>query len=283
MPASVRPMPVSRTAKSSSGSPLSTLLVAGTRQHDLARLGELDRVAEQVEQDLAQPRHVADDGRRHLALEHVGEVEVLLGRARADQVERRLDAVAQVERLRLDVHPPGLDLREVEDVVDDRQQRVAASRGWCRRSRAARRSAACRAAGRSCRSPRSSACGSRGSSSPGRRSWPRWRLSAGGAGLLRLLEQPRVLDRDHGLVGEGLQQRELLLVEGFGGWRTTMIEPMPWLFPDHRRPGGGKVADLRHGAHRPAATVGEVASSTSAATSAICLICRSRMTRPVVL
>ena len=43
-----------------------------------------------------------------------------------DQVERRFDALAQVEGLALDVQPPGLDLREVEDVVDDRQQRLAA-------------------------------------------------------------------------------------------------------------------------------------------------------------
>ena len=33
----------------------------------------------------------------------------------------------------------------------------------------------------------------------------------GGARLLRLLEQARVLDRDHRLVGEGLEQRELLV------------------------------------------------------------------------
>ena len=32
---------------------------------------------------------------------------------------------AQVERLRLELDPAGLDLREVEDVVDDREQRVA--------------------------------------------------------------------------------------------------------------------------------------------------------------
>ena len=44
----------------------------------------------------------------------------------AHQVERRLHAIAQVEGLRLDVHAPGFDLREVEDVVDDGQQRVAA-------------------------------------------------------------------------------------------------------------------------------------------------------------
>ena len=88
-------------------------------------LGELHRVGEQVEHDLPQPRDVADDRRRHVAFEHVGDVEVLLDGARGDEVERRLDAFAQVERLRLDVHAAGLDLREVEDVVDDREQRVA--------------------------------------------------------------------------------------------------------------------------------------------------------------
>ena len=35
--------------------------------------------------------------------------------------------------------------------------------------------------------------------------------SACGTRLLRLLEQLRVLDRDHRLVGEGLQQRDLLV------------------------------------------------------------------------
>ncbi len=51
---------------------------AVTRQHDFAALGELDGVGEQVEQDLPQPRHVAAHGRRHVALEHVGEIELLL-------------------------------------------------------------------------------------------------------------------------------------------------------------------------------------------------------------
>ncbi len=38
--------------------------------------------------------------------------------------------------------------------------------------------------------------------------------------LLRLVEQPHVLDRDHGLVGEGLQQRDLLGGEGAGSLRA---------------------------------------------------------------
>ena len=36
------------------------------------------------------------------------------------------------------------------------------------------------------------------------------------------LEQPRVLDRDHRLVGEGLEQASISLsANGSGGWRMT--------------------------------------------------------------
>ena len=119
-----RPMPVSRTANVSSTRSAGSGFGAHG-EHDLALLGELHRVGQQVEDDLAQARDVAAIAARHVALEQVGDVEVLLDGARRDEVERRLDAVAQVERLRLDVHAAGLDLREVEDVVDDREQRVA--------------------------------------------------------------------------------------------------------------------------------------------------------------
>jgi hypothetical protein len=165
------------------------------RQHDLAGVGELDRVRQEVEQDLAQARHVADDRGRNVAVEVVDEVQALLHGARGDEVERGLDALAQVERLRLELHPVRLDLAEVEHVVDDRQQRIArlADRrdvvvllGVERRVRAV---------ARSCRSPRSSACGSRGSSSRGTSSSPRWRLRPPPR-FLRLLEQARVLDGD---------------------------------------------------------------------------------------
>ena len=50
----------------------------------------------------------------------------LLPGARRDDVERALDALAQVDRLSLELELAGLDLRVVEDVVDHVQQRVAA-------------------------------------------------------------------------------------------------------------------------------------------------------------
>ena len=46
--------------------------------------------------------------------------------------------------------------------------------------------------------------------------------------LLRFVEQPRVLDRDHRLVGERLRNSaSSLSPNGRGGWRNTAIEPMP--------------------------------------------------------
>jgi hypothetical protein len=174
-------------------------------EHDLALLGELHRVGQQIEQDLAQPRYVRADRDRHLALEQIRRVELLLGRAPPDQIERGLHAFAQVERLRLDVHAPGLDLGEVEDVVDDGEQRVAAvADGGCvvallvvkrgveqqpahaddRVHRRADLVAHCSQEG---------ALGFVGRFGRGTR-------------FLRGTEQPRVLDRDHRLVGEAAQQ-----------------------------------------------------------------------------
>ena len=53
----------------------------------------------------------------------------------------------------------------------------------------------------------------------------------GGRGLPRqrlpgLVEKPRVLDRDHGLVGEGLQQPDVMVANVPGSTRVTLISPI---------------------------------------------------------
>ena len=127
---------------------------------------------------------------------------MLLDGARGHEIQGRLDALAQVERLRLDVHAPGFDFREIEDIVDDGQQRVAgfadggdvvvllgvefcveqqsthADHGVHRRADLVAHGGQERALGLV-------------------------RRLGGGARFLRLLEQPGVLDGDHRLVGEG--------------------------------------------------------------------------------
>ena len=211
MPSADRPMPVSRTANVSSTLP-SACALRRHREHDLARLGELHRVAEQVQEDLAQPRHVADDRRRDVALEQVGGVEMLLDGARGDEVERRLDAFAQVERLRLDVHPAGLDLREIEDVVDDGEQRVAglADRRDVVVLLVVERRVEQEPAHADHRVHR------RADLVAHRREERALRL-VGGLGLRarlpRFVEQPRVLDGDGGLQRESRQELELGVVE----------------------------------------------------------------------
>ena len=89
-------------------------------------IGELARVREQVLQHLLQPLFVRDnrrwDGR---AVDLDSELETLL---LGDRPEGAIDVIAHVgERdvLDVDVHAPGLDLGEIEDVVDQRQQVAA--------------------------------------------------------------------------------------------------------------------------------------------------------------
>ena len=141
--------------------------------HDLAALGELDGVAEQVDEDLAQPagspRSAARDVRVDAARAAPGP---WLVRARREQLARRPRRPSRrsnVDGLELEL--AGLDLREVEDVVDDRRAALSPERcdrlGVARAARSVERR--CRAAGRSCRGRRSSACGSRGSCWPGTR------------------------------------------------------------------------------------------------------------------
>ncbi len=120
----VMPMPVSRTENfnctfspvCSSSSILSRISPS---------LGELDGVVDQIGEDLAEAQRVAaqllGNGRRHIGEELEPLVVRLLGSERGD----RADHLVDLEVGGLDVQLAGLDLREVEDVVDDREQRCA--------------------------------------------------------------------------------------------------------------------------------------------------------------
>ncbi len=90
----------------------------------LAALGELDGVVPEIEQHLAQARRIAHQGHGQLRRLREQQLDALLLRAHAHQVRQAVEHVAEVERDRLDVQLAGLDLREVQDVVDDAQQRL---------------------------------------------------------------------------------------------------------------------------------------------------------------
>ncbi len=101
----------------------------GPRRIDLeahaARLGELDRVADQVHQDLADPRRIRAHVRRRLARDGDLEPEPLAGGVLAEQALDLAHEIGQRERHRLEHQLPRLDLREVEDVVDEAEQVLA--------------------------------------------------------------------------------------------------------------------------------------------------------------
>ena len=123
------PIPVSRTSiRSSQLLPLVATprgeLLATDSHDDLAPFRELHRVRQEVEEDLTEPTDVADKGHRHRVVDRVDELQLLARGGGSDDVERRFDRVTHDEGIRVELDPTRLDLREVEDVVDDRQERV---------------------------------------------------------------------------------------------------------------------------------------------------------------
>jgi hypothetical protein len=90
----------------------------------LALVGELDRVADQVEQDLTEASRIAGERRRHVRRDAARQLQPLLIGARRQQLDAVFDGVADGERHVLEREPARLDLRDVEDVVDDRHQRL---------------------------------------------------------------------------------------------------------------------------------------------------------------
>ena len=97
-----------------------------------------------------------------------------------------------------------------------------------------------------------------------------------GARFLRLLEQPRVLDRDHRLVGEGLEQRQLLVGErpaaAGAHVRSSRCRGLPTASAHSTR----VVADSARCSRIAARHVG-----ASLSASGTCTTARSRMTRSV--
>ena len=94
--------------------------------HHLTSGSEFDAVAEQVHEHLSQAGDVSDHGLWNPIVHLVGEVQALLCRSGSQEIQGVLDAGAQLERLVLQFQLARLDLREVENVVNDSKEGVAA-------------------------------------------------------------------------------------------------------------------------------------------------------------
>ena len=137
-------MPVSLTVNNRCCAPrcaaVRLLFVEAHGDVHVALLGELDAVADEVQQHLAHASDVADQAARHVVGDLQRELDVLLGGARREQVEHFLHRLVEVVCDVFQLDAAGLDLREVQDVVDDDQQALGGAADRARRSRSARAS-----------------------------------------------------------------------------------------------------------------------------------------------
>ena len=92
---------------------------------DLALLGELERVRDEVLQDLLDPLRIGRDLLRSVGVDRGHEGEVLVLRDRLEEAAHRLDDAGDRHVLRVHVHLARLDLAEIEDVVDEREEIVS--------------------------------------------------------------------------------------------------------------------------------------------------------------
>ncbi len=91
------------------------------RDADLAALGELDRVADQVGDDPVQRACIGHRGQRvRVATE--GEVESFLLGQGADQEDRLADVLGEVDGVRRELFLPGVQTRKIEHGVERAQQ-----------------------------------------------------------------------------------------------------------------------------------------------------------------
>ena len=103
---------------------LAILCVQFGVQRDLAALGELDRVADEVDQHLADAAGITDQLLRQVGLDLEGQFKILFEGAQRERLQRFGDGPLEVERNLFDEQLAGLDLGEVENVVDHGQQRI---------------------------------------------------------------------------------------------------------------------------------------------------------------
>ncbi len=130
---------------------------------DAAGLGELHRVAGEVDEDLAQP--VA--GRRRRARGTSGATKAAISMPLpwafgSKELDHALDHGTDVEGLGQEVDPAGLDLREVEDLVDEREERLPGGLHGADIGRLLGTGRGVEEEARPCRGCRSAACGTRG-------------------------------------------------------------------------------------------------------------------------
>ena len=97
--------------------------------NDLSIFRELDGVPGEIDQDLSQPSGVSPRHHRNLRADRADQLQPLGMGPLRHQAGHVLDRIPQIELDAFNIQPPRFDLREVEDVIDDREQGLGGPRG----------------------------------------------------------------------------------------------------------------------------------------------------------
>ncbi len=89
-----------------------------------APLGELDGVADEIDHDLPQAGRIANDDLWHVGHHPPGQLQAFFVGPQGQQLHRVAQHFPQLERDRFQIELVGLDLGEIQHVVDQAQQRV---------------------------------------------------------------------------------------------------------------------------------------------------------------
>ena len=115
-------MPLSVTAKVNSRFAVAGRLPRSDAHRHLPPGGELDGVADQVDEDLPQPHLVADHRIRHLVRHADGEIESLAPHFGSDDIDRLSEAPPWRERFCFDAELSRLELGHIKDIVQNPQE-----------------------------------------------------------------------------------------------------------------------------------------------------------------
>ena len=92
------------------------------REFDKSSFREFQRVVHEIANDLAEPNSISRHRAWHIRLDNCGKVDIFKARALGEQTGDVLHDLIETNLPLLQFEPAGLDLREIKNIVDDRQQ-----------------------------------------------------------------------------------------------------------------------------------------------------------------
>src|SRR5215469_14516085 len=101
-----------------------TLAFSLNVQHHFAFVGKLDGIAHKVDDDLPETKRIAEDTIRQIGLNVAAQLQFFLVSARGKQAHGVFKGVTEIEISFVEFELSCLDLREIEQVVDQREQGI---------------------------------------------------------------------------------------------------------------------------------------------------------------